>query len=374
MGTAGRRWMRGLLAGSMWLIGCGPEKIESPPLTPVAVATVDSYSGNEGSRYSASITPYAQVSAAFKASGYITKIFQVRGADGRVRGLDSGDRVTRGVVLAQVREDDYLHSVQSTTGNLSQANAAARQARLDFDRATALFNAQALTQPAYDSAKTQLDSSNAAVISAEATLKESQLNLSDCSLVAPIDGWIASRNIEVGDLASPGTVAFTIVDTQQVKAVFGIPDTLLNTIHLGDIQKVSTEALAEEFQGHITAVSPQADPKSRVFQVDVTIPNPRNRLRPGMVATLHLGGSPLTHPVPVVPLSAIVSPGDGSRGFALFVVTRQGESEIAKRRRVQLGESYGNRVAIVQGVLPGERVVATGATQVTDGQAIQVVP
>jgi RND family efflux transporter MFP subunit len=369
-----RRLITGLLAGSVLLVSCGPEKIVAPPLTPVAVASVENYTGDEGSRYSASITPFAQVSAAFKTAGYITKLLQVRGTDGKMRGVDPGDWVIRGTVLAKVREDDYLHAVQRSAGSLGQAKAAALQSKQDFDRATALFNAQALTQPAYDSAKAQLDSNNAVVISAEAALNEAKLNLSDCELIAPLDGWIASRSVEVGDLATAGTVAFTIVDTQRVKAVFGIPDTLLSTIRLGQIQKVSTESLSEEFQGHITAISPQADPKSRVFQVDVTIPNPRNRLRAGMVATLHLGGSVLAHQVPVVPLSTIISPSDGSKGFALFVVSHEGDRDVAKLRRVRLGESYGNRVAIMEGVVPGDRVIATGATQVTDGQAVQVIP
>jgi RND family efflux transporter MFP subunit len=368
-----RRLTTGLLAASVWIASCGSGKTVGQPLTPVGAAAVESYTGSEGSRYSATIAPYAQVSVAFKSAGYVTKITQVRGADGNTRDLDPGDWVARGKILAVVREDDYRENVQRFTGILSQATAAAQNAKQDFDRASALFAAQAFTQPAFDAAKTQLDSSNAFVLVAEAQLKEAQLALSDCTLLAPMDGWITSRGVEVGDLVASGTVGFTVVDTNRVKAVFGLPDTLLGSIRLGQPKEVVTEALPETFQGRITMISPQADPKSRVFPVEVTIPNPRQRLKVGMVATLSLGGA-LPHPVPVVPLSAIVSPADGSKGFAVFVLTREGDRDIARQRRVELGETYGNRAAVLQGVALGDRVIAVGATQVTDGQVVKIAP
>ncbi|MGA8220648.1 MAG: efflux RND transporter periplasmic adaptor subunit [Candidatus Acidiferrales bacterium] len=368
-----RRLMTGLLAASVWVAGCGSEKAVSQPLTPVGVASVESYSGGEGSRYSATIVPYAQVSVAFKSAGYVTKVTQVRGADGNARGLDPGDWVTRGKILAVVREDDYRNKVQHSAGNLSKAQAAAQNAKQEFDRASMLLAAQALTQPAYDAAKSQLDASNASVVVAEAELKEAELALRDCTLVAPMDGWITSRGIEVGDLAASGTIGFTIVDTNRVKAVFGLPDTLLSSIRLGQAQEVATEALSEEFQGRITLISPQADPKSRVFPVEVTIPNPHGRLKVGMVATLSLGAG-LAHAVLVVPLSAIVSPANGSKEFAVFVLAHEGDRDIARQRRVQLGETYGNRVAVLQGLTLGDRVIAIGATQVTDGQAVKIAP
>lgn len=368
-----RRWMTVPIAASIWIIGCGSDKAVSQPLTPVGAASVESYSGSEGSRYSATIAPYSQVSVAFKSGGYVTKIMQVRGVDGNLRNVDPGDRVTRGQILAVVREDDYSNSVQRFSGNLSQATAAAQNAKQDFDRASALLAANAITQPAYDSAKAQLDSSNASVLAVGAELKEAQLALSDCTLVAPMDGWVTSRAIEVGDLVASGSISFTLVDTHRVKTVFGLPDTLLSTIRLGQTQEVATEALSEEFQGRITMISPQADAKSRVFPVEVTIPNPHERLKVGMVATLSLGVGQ-SRSLPVVPLTAIVSPADGSKGFAVFVLTREGDHDIAKQRRVQIGETFGNRVAVLQGLAPGDRVIAVGATQVTDGQAVRIVP
>jgi len=145
-------------------------------------------------------------------------------------------------------------------------------------------------------------------------------------------------------------------------------------VKLGKKQSVVTESYPQEFWGQITAVSPQADQKSRTFQIEVTLPNQKELLKAGMVATLNLGQARLQHPVLVVPLGAIVSVNDGTRNFSVFVVKQEGAKDIARRRVVQPGDAYGNRVAIVSGVSLGDRVIANGATLVTDGQAVQIIP
>ena len=82
----------------------------------------------------------------------------------------------------------------------------------------------------------------------------------------------------------------------------------------------------------------------------------------------------MSSPVLVVPLSAIVSPSDGTNSFNVFVVTREGENEVARQRAVQPGGAYGNKVAITKGVALGEQVISNGATLVHDGQVVRVIP
>jgi multidrug efflux pump subunit AcrA (membrane-fusion protein) len=94
-----------------------------------------------------------------------------------------------------------------------------------------------------------------------------------------------------------------------------------------------------------------------------------------MVATLDLGQPKLSSPVPVVPLGAIVSgPDESSKAFSVFVVVREGDKDVARRRIVQPGMAYGNMVSITRGVSPGDRVISNGATLVNDGQVVRVIP
>ena len=357
------------------LASCGTEQKakETPPI-PVTVSTVEEYSGPEAVSYSASIVPYVQIPLMFKSGGYVTSILQRKGADGRIRNVQQGDFVKKDTVLATVRQEDYQHSVQQYAGQLEQAKASATKAQEDFARAAALYKANALTQSDYDAARAQLDSSQGTVTTAQATLSQAQQALADCQLRAPIDSTVLSRNIEIGTLVAAGTQGFTLGDIHLVKAVFGVPDTLLSSIKLGKKQNILTESYSQEFTGQITAISPQADQKSRTFQVEVTLPNEKELLKAGMVATLDLGESELKRPALVVPLSAIVSAGDGVKAFSVYVVTGEPGKEVAHRRIVQPGGAYGNKVEITGGVSLGERLISNGATLVVDGQTVRIVP
>jgi RND family efflux transporter MFP subunit len=355
--------------------GCSAEKrpAENPP-TPVVVTPVEQYSGNEAVNYSASLVPYTQVSLAFKSSGYVVKILQRTGADGRVRNIQQGDYVKKGTVLATVRQDDYQHTVEQYAGQVEQAKAGAQKAQQDFARAKALYAANAMTQPDYDGAKAQNDSAQGSLVTAQAALSQALQALADCELRAPTDGTILGRNIEIGALVAAGTTGFTFGDMHLVKAVFGVPDTVLSTVKLGKKQAVATEIFPQEFIGQITAISPQADQKSRTFQIEITLPNEKELLKAGMVATLDLGQANVRRAALVVPLSSIVSVNDGTKTFSVFVVNQQGGKDVARRKNVTPGDAYGNKVSIVSGVSLGEKVISNGAPLLVDGQIVRVIP
>ncbi len=170
-----------------------------------------------------------------------------------------------------------------------------------------------------------------------------------------------------------GTNAFTLGETATVKAVFGVPDTVLGAVKLGQKQAIQTETFPQQFVGQVTAVAPQADQKSRTFQVEVTIPNSQQLLKSGMVATLVLGQAKAQQAAMVVPISAIVSAPDGSKAFNVFVVQHEGDKDVARRRVVTPGAAFGNMVAIASGLNVGERVMVNGATMVNDGQTVRVI-
>lgn len=354
--------------------GCRHQQMVQDPLTPVRVREVQMYGGGDGVPYSANIVPYTQVEVPFKSGGYIQSILQVRGADGRWRNVQQGDQVAKDTILAQVREIDYQNHIDQAQGQLAEARAAYEQARVNFDRANALFATQSLTKPDYDSAKARLDSTSASVKTAQAGVAQAEQALSDCKVRAPMTGWILGRNVEVGSLVGQGTPGFSMADLNYVKAVFGVPDVAMKSIKLGEVQTVATEAIPEEFRGRITSISPAADPKSRVFSVEVTLPNPKNLLKAGMIATLTLGATRLAKPVMIVPLSAVVRSAHNPSGFAIFVVEDQDKKSFVHLRDVQTGDTYGNMIAVTHGVNAGERVVTVGATLARDGQQVQVIP
>jgi RND family efflux transporter MFP subunit len=353
------------------LLGCSKEKAE-PVATPVRTAVVETIDYGVPIRYSASIAAFTQVELGFKSGGLVQSLRQMKGSDGRIRSLQEGDWVAKGTVLASVRQDEYRDKVEQAKAVLARAQATYEHAGLDWQRAQTLFAQQALTKPDYDTAKAQYESAAASVQEHKAQLQQAELALRDCAIVAPVDAWVLKRNAEIGMVVNPMTTAFVVADTRNVKAVFGVPDLMLAHVKLGAKQSITVEAVPGAFEGKVTALSPAADPKSRVYSVEVTIPNLRNQLRAGMIASLEFAVETPAARQPAVELAAVVRHPQMANGYAVYVA--EGEPATARVRTIEPGEPRGNRVVVVKGLKPGERVITTGATLVKDGDPVKIIP
>jgi RND family efflux transporter MFP subunit len=353
--------------------GCHqPTQVAAKSPTPVHVVAVGLYSSSEGLRYSASVLPFAQASLSFKSAGYVTEIKQVIGADGRRRDIGAGDYVGRGAVLAQIRHQDLQNQLDQAAAAVTQAEAQHLDASQDYERAKALFATHSLTKPDFDQAQARFDSTLGAVDQAKATLHQAQLALADADLTAPFSGYILARNIELGNLAAPGTVAFTIADTSAVKISFGVPEYAVRQLRLGEEFTIHLQSDPTEYKGQVTSIAASADEKNRVFAVEVTVPNPKSYLKPGMIASLSLAGVQRA-PTPSVPLSAIVADPASPGRYAVFVAREEHGRWVAHLREVALGEIHESDVAI-EGVNPGEKVVVIGGAALKDGDFIEILP
>jgi RND family efflux transporter MFP subunit len=353
---------------------CKQENAAETLPVPVHTAMVQTIAVGNGAKYSASIVPYAQVDLAFQSAGYIDSIRQVKNPSGGMRNLDQGDYVQKGTVLAVVRQQDYLDKVQQAKAQLARSQAEYDKAKLTFDRTSALYASQSATKPDYDSAQAQLASTTASVSGAQAQVSEANVALAYCELRAPFSGWVVKRNIDLGTLVGPATNGFTLADTQSVKAVFGVPDTSMNRVRLGQHLAISTDALPQQFAGRVSAISPSADPKSRVFSVEVTIANPKGQLKSGMIASLTLNGEQLPESVLAVPLAAVIRDPARADNFAVMVTEGTGDPQTARLRAIELGNTYGNMIAAKGGLAFGEQVITTGVSLIKSGDKVRVIP
>jgi multidrug efflux system membrane fusion protein len=353
--------------------GCAKAAPDTP-IVPVRTAEVKSIDTGSTNVYSANIQPYQQVDLSFQSNGYIVSIKQVRDADGHIRNVDQGDYISKGTVLAVVQKDQYQQKLDQAKASLAKANAEHERAKLSFDRMTVLYKAGAATQPDYDDTRAQEQSTQAAVDNANAQIAEAQLALSYCDLKAPFDSWVIKRNVDLGTLVGPATNGFSLADTQTVKAVFGVPDTAIGRIKLGSPQTVMTEALPNPFNGHVTAISAAADPKSRVYSVEVRIDNPKNLLKAGMIASITIGTPSPAGGVMVVPISAVVRSPSNLNGFAVFVTEGAGDMVKVNTQDITLGNTYGNAIAVESGLQLGQRVVTSGTNMIKSGDQVRIIP
>jgi len=391
-------WSSPLVLLLLFSAGCREEVKYAKTLTPVRVQTVELYSGTQGQTYSGNIEPLTRVDVVFRLGGYVEDILKVQG-----RLVQEGDPVTKDTVLAKLRQTDYTVKVDEAKSQLDQAKFAVTQAeeavkgqralrdkaQLDWTRAGNLYEKQSLTKPDYDAARAQLDGYQAQldaniaqqklaesrVVGAEALLREADLAVGDSTLKAPLTATVLKRLIELGALVAPGTPAFVLGDVSQVKTVFGVSDTVLPKIKIGMTLPLTSEALpGATYSGRVTRIAPTADPRTRVFEVELTVPNKDGRLKPGMVASLTLAEGARQEAVPVLPLAAVVQPPPGTAGYMVYVAQDQGGKAVVKAQMVQLGDAMGDRIAIRGGVRVGDKVVVTGASLVHDGETVEIVP
>jgi multidrug efflux system membrane fusion protein len=341
---------------------------------PVRVQNIGPVGPKGAVRYSGRVEAQTQVTLAFKVGGYVRTIAQVAGDGGGRRLVQAGDGVRSGQVLATIRKADYSTKLDELRGSRDHAQAGAENAKLELDRATRLLEERVIPQADFDNVKTRHDSLVGEAHAAEARVGQASISLSDTDLRSPLSGIVLQRAIEVGDLVGPGTTGFIVADTNTMKVVFGVPDSVQRAIRTGLPVSIHTEALPDrEFHGVLTKVAVRADEKSLAFDVEATVDNHDQVLKVGMIATAELGGT-ATRAGAVVPLAAVVQAPARKDTFAVYVVTRNGEATFAKLRPVVLGELVRNDVTISEGIAEGETVIVRGATIVRDGDRVAVIP
>jgi multidrug efflux system membrane fusion protein len=364
------------------LVACGPQAASAPDKAPAPVRVRQALaqaSGQSAGRYSGTVEPFTRVDLSFKVAGYVRTLAQGTGPDGAKHTLQEGDFVTNGTVLAVVRESDYQARVDLARAQVAQAVAAAKQVQIDFDRITKLVASGSLAQAELDTVSSRRDTAAAQLSEAQASLSEAQIALGDCTLRAPMDGVVLKRGTEVGALVGAGSLGFTLADTRTMKVIFGAPDTLVEHFKIGDPIPITLQALpGTELQGKVTRIAPSADVTSRVFDIEAQLPNPKDRIKVGMIASLQVpGGSPAAPAgaaaTLILPLTAVVRSPHDARGFAVFVATGESGKERAKVVDVKLGDVVGSGVYVVEGVAPTDRVVTMGATLIRDGDAIRLI-
>lgn len=367
----------GMVLGLSVLSACDSEEAPKPaPLQPVRAEILSHDTSGSDVRYSANIEANTQVNSAFKVTGYVTELMQVEDGEGKKRPIQAGDVVQKGDILATVDSKDIRDSLTQANSQVAAAQANLNKGKQDYDRATSLFKSGSMTAPDYDSAKQEYENAVAQMENAKAAQKIARNNVNDFDLASPLDGVVLQRNLDVGSLANPQTVAFVIADTTMVKAVFGVPDNTVQSLKIGDTQNLVTQSYPDKvFTGKISEIAPSADTNSRVFDVKIDINNKENLLKVGMIASLRLPkGNSTELQGPLLPLSAVVRSKANTDGYAVFVLQSEADKTIAKLTDVELGDVHGNKIIVLGGLDDKARVVINGASFLRDGQQVAVIP
>lgn len=233
---------------------------------------------------------------------------------------DSGDRVRAGQVLARIEPDEAEQQVQQARAALRMAEAtlSQREANLEIARATAdrtatLSEQDLLSQQDDDAARAdlvgaeaQLELARAQIEQAKANLSAAELELRKTHVIAPFDGWVGKRYLDLGDLASTNRPVFSVVDLSIIETTISITEKDASHIDREQTAKVRTEAFpGRVFDGRVARIASVFDPETNTTEAEIEVVNPEALLKPGMFANVSV--TYRTEPTALlVPASAVV--------------------------------------------------------------------
>ena len=200
--------------------------------------------------------------------------------------------------------------------------------------------------------------------SARGKYQGAEAQLSYAEIRSPIDGVVTDRPIFAGEIASAGTPVITVMDVSRVIARANVPVSQAAYLHVGQPATMAETDAAIEVPGRVTVVSPAVDPNSTTVEVWVEAANPGERLRPGVTVKLSVVAETIKDTV-VIPPEAVLPSQEG--GSVAMVV---GADSTAKERKIEIGVRESDKVQILKGLQPGEKIVTTGGLGLADGAKV----
>lgn len=301
---------------------------------------------------------------------YVTEWQQVKKGD-RLAKLDTREGK---IMLAKAEA-----AVAVIRASLAEAEVEADKARREYTRLSKLNEVGLVTQQNLDDARTtreavdaRIKAIKAQIAVAEEEVRHARTRLGKAVIYAPIDGVVAQRSVNVGDLVgevgSP-RVMFRIVDNRTLDLTCPVPSWELENIRLGQAIDFWTDAIPKKtFSGTINFINPVVDEADRSVKIIAEVKNDPPLLKGGLFVK-GLIRTGLRHNALQVPKTALVNWDMDKHTATVFVV----ESGHARQRDIRTGDPVSDMVEVTEGLKPGESIVVRGAFQLKDGDALTIV-
>jgi RND family efflux transporter MFP subunit len=299
---------------------------------------------------------YREVTESYTADGVVEATRQSTVSaqiGGRVKEInfDVGDHVKKGQVILRIDEREALQAQAASGAQVMQAQANVQNAKSNYERARQLFEQKFISQAALDKAKVDYQVALAQAAASQAGAGQASIAHGYTAVVAPYDGVVSARLVELGEMVMPGKPVMTGFDPSDLRVVVGVPQEQMSAIGAKPEATVEVPSLNRWIKAASIQVQPVADARTHSTQVRVYLPANEKGLYPGMFVRVHfaLGKTRKL----VVPASAVLH---RNEVVAVYVVGDQGS---LKLRQIRLGDTDENGyVEVLSGLKAGERVAS----------------
>jgi membrane fusion protein (multidrug efflux system) len=366
------------LAAMLVLFACSKKDDGSgtPAIPEVSVAEVIQRDVPIGGELTGSLKGFEDVEIRARVEGYLQTI------DYR-----EGTEVKKGQLLFTIDDQPYRARLAEARGELARAQSALSKANMDVTRFKPLAEQKAISQAELDNALAAQRAARAQVDAARANAEKATLDVGYTRITAPIDGLVGQAKRKAGDLVGKGepTLLTTISSIDPIRVTVNIPEAL----YLKYADRVPTSGAAPPEptpdrpgaelvlsdgsvypeRGQLVLVDRAVDPQTGTLHADLSFPNPRKILRPGLYAKVRYREETRAGAL-LVPQRAVA---ELQGQYSVAVVNAEGKVE---SRTVKVGARIGSLWILEEGVKPGERVIVEGAQKVRDGMPVKatVVP
>ncbi|MBK8247915.1 MAG: efflux RND transporter periplasmic adaptor subunit [Gemmatimonadetes bacterium] len=279
---------------------------------------------------------------------------------------DQGSRVARGALLARIDDRTMRDAFLSARGGVNTAQSSLNMAQRELDRFTKLKDAGAISDREFESVRWNHEAAQSQLADAQARLTLAQKQLDDAQVRAPFGGIVSARTANAGDVVSPGTAMFTIIDPSSMRLEGSVAASQLASVRVGVPVRFHISGYPDRsFEGRVTRINPEADATTGQVKVMVSIPNARGGLVGGLFAEGRLATDKregLTAPATAVDM----------RGLRPAVMRLKGGRVERVEVKVGLKDEDSERVEIVEGIALGDTLLVGAAQGISAGTPLKV--